>query len=362
MPAERENHATDDAITGLRTEIADAKQTLSEVEEKVSHYEQRYERHFSLINNSFKLVVAAFVIAAAIATFMVGQTTTDMRKYIEGGADKYVADRVNMKVEELKAVQAFAKNLDDRQKELEDTYKVFLEAYGDLSDHRAVAKQILNAVKADIHGEEIPEPVQDSLRRAAAFIEEKGAVAVPVDGDTLFNASTVAAAANDEYTALVFAKAAYEKEANVTNRSQLLRFLHVFSASPEEKKQRTDEILAILRTLPDSPEHIIGAAWNVTERDRSFSRLIAVMDEVIANPPPGRYIPSYFFAVKASAHLRRGYPNDIAPARLAFGEAKRRAAQESPKSTWFPPTLRQLETLEADFATHDAIRSVIGAD
>lgn len=362
MPAERENHATDDPLAALRAELADAKETLSDVKEKVSHYEQRYERHFALINNSFKLVVTTFIIGAALATFMIGKTTTEMRTYIEGGADQYVADRVKVKVEELQDLQEFAANLNNRKAELEHTYKSIIGKYENLAADRVAANKILNAAGAEIHGEEIPESVREDLRSGAAFIEKEGAAAVPVDGDTLFNASTVAAAANDEFTALIFAKAAYEKEANVTNRSLMLRFLHVFSASPEEKMQRTEEILAILRTLPDSPEHIIGAAWNVTERDRSFSRLIAVMDEVIANPPPGRYIPSYFFAVKASAHLRRGYPNDIAPARLAFGEAKRRAAQESPKSTWFPPTLRQLKTLENDFADYDAIPILIGAD
>lgn len=158
--------------------------------------------------------------------------------------------------------------------------------------------------------------------------------------------------------------AAFEAEESAATQA-----LHLESRAAANDESFEELVNLVENIQIDNPQIVVAEAWNAAEDRRDYSRLIVAIDRLIERhrDDDSVFLPSYVIAVKARAHLRRGLPQDLDDAVVAYAMAVRRLQLETPRSQWMEDTLQavlddvpELLSFSADMADLDEAISSSG--
>ena len=161
-------------------------------------------------------------------------------------------------------------------------------------------------------------------------------VAMQITPDDLFNVAVISRVLGRADLRRKLVDAAYEADKTAATRALYLESRAGTNAEDFE------ELVGMVENLEFAHPHIVVAeAWNAAENRRDYSKLIAAVDQLLKkhDQDKGTFLPSYVIAVKGEAHLRRGLPQDLEQAVVAYAGATRRLQLETPNSQWAGETL-----------------------
>lgn len=128
------------------------------------------------------------------------------------------------------------------------------------------------------------------------------------------------------------------------------------STNPEREPSmaqriREDAFTTVIAQVKDAPlpncELIYSEAWNVVEHTRRYRELINVLEQSHnERANNGEYFPSYGHVLLARAYAREGAPGWAQEAESNLLEAHQKAESESPLSTWFTSTRKEIVELQ----------------
>ena len=152
--------------------------------------------------------------------------------------------------------------------------------------------------------------------------------------DVVFNVAQVARELKQFQIAADLTHAAYEKDGSPAFLALKLSS-EVANSTGDERASSYAKLIDMVRNLdPESNPHIVvSEAWNASETTRNYGPLITAIDELIDRAGE-RYVPSYVYAVKAGALLRRSWTGDKDLARRALENGYELFKMESSWSLW----------------------------
>jgi hypothetical protein len=199
--------------------------------------------------------------------------------------------------------------------------------------------------------------LQDNAWRAKAistiqkFQKFVGSKAVPAD--LVFNVAQVCRQLKALQLAQEMTTAAFSKDPSPAIQALKLSS-EVANSTGKERDVAFAGLMDMVRSLDSQsdPQIVLAEAWNAAENRRKYDPLIGAIDEyVAAHRKSGESIPSYVFAIKAQALLRRSFPRDVELARQALKEGRELFAVESPLAQWHSSFVRDFRKLSAAIDT-----------
>ena len=117
------------------------------------------------------------------------------------------------------------------------------------------------------------------------------------------------------------------------------------------------ELMGLVTDLTiENPHIVLAEAWNAAEDLRRYSHLIAALDSLIARAEAnsGAFLPSYAYALKGAAHLRRGLVGEIDLVVTWLVDAVDRLKLEGTHSQWAAGTIQQISVMRKELVNSRA--------
>lgn len=167
----------------------------------------------------------------------------------------------------------------------------------------------------------------------------------PVPADFIFNAAQVCRQLNQFQLAEELTTAAYLKDP-VPAIKALKLSSEVANKTGDDRARAFTDLMVMVEDLgyESSPHIVLAEAWNAAERSRNYGPLLDALDKhVVKYKKSG--VPSYVFAIKAQALLRRSRPGDLELAKIALRQGYETYISESPQSQWNDSFVREYTEL-----------------
>jgi|GEM_PF-5746247 len=226
--------------------------------------------------------------------------------------------------------------------------KIFLE-----SEERSNTEPTAGEYVGTLHEESWRTAAISTLRILASAQKRR-----QFDPDFIFNAAQASSRLGQHELALQLMQAALEKnpEDAATRAGALSDLASV--APKEERENAFEQLMGMVESLDgNSPNIVIGEAWNAAEASRRYTDLLRAID--VCERAPNTIKPSFLFVVKARTLLRRSRPGCIREARDALVLARRAFADESTQSQWFESTLAAFAEVEQVLRATEASKILI---